>query len=99
MCSQLFKSSNKEYHNRIIAVIGPGGSGTAINVQNLLQLFDIPQIGYSATSKDLSDKNLFRTFLRVTPSDNMQVRAMIDVVVRMKWSYLFAIYTAGGFKF
>lgn len=28
----------------------------AIQVQNLLQLFNIPQIAYSATSMDLSDK-------------------------------------------
>jgi len=78
-------------------VIGPGGSGVAINVQNLLQLFDIPQIGYSASSKDLSDKNLFKTFLRVVPSDKMQVQAMIDVVLKMKWTYIFAVYTAGSY--
>lgn len=67
-------------------------------MQNLLQLFDIPQIGYSATSRDLSDKNMFKTFLRVVPSDILQVRAMIDVVIEMKWTYLFAIYTEGEFR-
>ena len=78
-------------------MIGPGGSSIAINVQNLLQLFDIPQIGYSATSRDLSDKNMFKTFVRVVPSDILQVRAMIDVVIEMKWTYMFAIYTEGMF--
>ena len=89
--------ATKASEDRIIAVIGPGGSGVAINVQNLLQLFDIPQIGYSATSKDLSDKNLFKTFLRVVPSDNMQVQAIIDLVLKMKWTYIFAVYTAGSY--
>uniref|UniRef100_A0A8D2GHM9 Receptor ligand binding region domain-containing protein n=1 Tax=Theropithecus gelada TaxID=9565 RepID=A0A8D2GHM9_THEGE len=42
----------------IAGVIGPGSSSVAIQVQNLLQLFDIPQIAYSATSIDLSDKTL-----------------------------------------
>ena len=88
---------SKEDQKRILAVIGPGGSSIAINVQNLLQLFDIPQIGYSATSRDLSDKNMFKTFVRVVPSDILQVRAMIDVVIEMKWTYLFAIYTEGMF--
>lgn len=86
---------NKQAQNKIMAVIGPAGSSVSINVQNLLQLFDIPQIGYSATSRDLSDKKMFKTFLRVVPSDYLQVKAMIDVVQAMNWTYLFAIYTDG----
>lgn len=42
----------------IVGLIGPGSSSVAIQVQNLLQLFNIPQIAYSATSMDLSDKVL-----------------------------------------
>ena len=83
--------------NRVIAVIGPGGSSVTINVQNLLQLFDIPHIGYSATSKDLSDKKLFKTFLRVVPSDYLQVKAMVDIVIKMNWTYLLAVYTDGSY--
>jgi metabotropic glutamate receptor 1 len=88
---------NKQAQNRISAVIGPAGSTVSINVQNLLQLFDIPQVGYSATSRDLSDKKMFKTFLRVVPSDYLQVKAMIDVVQKMNWTYLFAIYTDGSY--
>ena len=91
-------NKNKPNQNKILAVIGPAGSSVSINVQNLLQLFDIPQIGYSATSRDLSDKKMFKTFLRVVPSDYLQVKAMIDVVQTMNWTYLFAIYTDGWFK-
>ena len=94
-CQQLQKE--KETQNKIIAVIGPAGSSVSINVQNLLQLFNIPQLGYSATSRDLSDKKMFKTFVRVVPSDYLQVRAMADVVVKMNWTYLFAIYTDGWF--
>ncbi|NXR63436.1 GRM1 protein, partial [Rhadina sibilatrix] len=54
----------------IAGVIGPGSSSVAIQVQNLLQLFDIPQIAYSATSIDLSDKTLFTSasLLHVAPA-------------------------------
>lgn len=45
----------------IVGLIGPGSSSVAIQVQNLLQLFNIPQIAYSATSMDLSDKVRPRT--------------------------------------
>lgn len=88
-------SKEKKEKNKILAVIGPAGSTVTINVQNLLQLFDIPQIGYSATTRDLSDKKMFKTFLRVVPSDYLQVWAMVDLVVKMNWTYLFAIYTEG----
>jgi metabotropic glutamate receptor 1 len=82
---------------KIMAVIGPAGSSVAINVQNLLQLFDVTQIGYSATSRDLSDKKMFKTFLRVVPNDYLQVKAIADVVVKMNWTYIFAIYTDGSY--
>ena len=80
---------------KILAVVGPSGSAVAITVQNLLQLFDTPQVGFSATSADLSNKKMYKTFLRVVPSDYLQVQAMIDIVKRMNWTYIFAVYTDG----
>lgn len=79
----------------IAGVIGPGSSSVAIQVQNLLQLFNIPQIAYSATSIDLSDKTLFKYFLRVVPSDTLQARAMLDIVKRYNWTYVSAVHTEG----
>lgn len=89
------KRSNGQ--NKILAVIGPSGSTVAITVQNLLQLFDIPQVGFSATSADLSNKKMYKTFLRVVPSDYLQVRAMIEIVLKMNWTYVFAVYTDGSY--
>lgn len=80
----------------IAGVIGPGSSSVAIQVQNLLQLFNIPQIAYSATSIDLSDKALFKYFLRVVPSDTLQARAMVDIVKRYNWTYISAVHTEGN---
>ncbi len=84
--------------NKIWAVVGPGGSSVSTNVQNLLQLFDIPHVGYSASIAELSNKQLYKTFLRVVPSDYLQVKAMIDIVLEMKWSYIFGVYTDGMFS-
>uniref|UniRef100_A0A8D3BB83 Metabotropic glutamate receptor 5 n=1 Tax=Scophthalmus maximus TaxID=52904 RepID=A0A8D3BB83_SCOMX len=81
----------------IVGLIGPGSSSVAIQVQNLLQLFNIPQIAYSATSMDLSDKSLFKYFMRVVPSDAQQARAMVDIVKRYSWSYVSAIHTEGNY--
>uniref|UniRef100_A0AAX7U6A0 Metabotropic glutamate receptor 1 n=1 Tax=Astatotilapia calliptera TaxID=8154 RepID=A0AAX7U6A0_ASTCA len=81
----------------IVGVIGPGSSSVAIQVQNLLQLFNIPQIAYSATSIDLSDKTLFKYFLRVVPSDTLQARALVDIVKRYNWTYVSAVHTEGNY--
>ncbi|XP_029140398.1 uncharacterized protein LOC107289538, partial [Protobothrops mucrosquamatus] len=87
--------STSQYHSKkpIVGVIGPGSSSVAIQVQNLLQLFNIPQIAYSATSMDLSDKTLFKYFMRVVPSDAQQARAMVDIVKRYNWTYVSAVHT------
>ncbi|KAM3861429.1 LOW QUALITY PROTEIN: metabotropic glutamate receptor 1-like [Diretmus argenteus] len=80
----------------IAGVIGPGSSSVAIQVQNLLQLFNIPQIAYSATSIDLSDKTLFKYFLRVVASDTLQARAMLDIQA-VNWTYVSAVHTEGNY--
>ncbi|KAB7507759.1 Metabotropic glutamate receptor 5, partial [Armadillidium nasatum] len=66
-------------------------------VQNLLQLFRIPQVGYSATSKDLSDKSRFSYFLRVVPSDYYQAQVMVDIVKHYNWTFVSAVYTDGNY--
>lgn len=79
----------------LIGVIGPGSSSVALQVQNLLQLFQLPQIGYSATSKDLSDKSRFNYFMRVVPSDYYQAQVMVDLVRAHNWTYVSAVNTDG----
>ncbi|XP_029458151.1 metabotropic glutamate receptor 5 isoform X1 [Rhinatrema bivittatum] len=90
-------SSPSRSKKPIVGVIGPGSSSVAIQVQNLLQLFNIPQIAYSATSMDLSDKTLFKYFMRVVPSDALQARAMVDIVKRYNWTYVSALHTEGNY--
>jgi ABC-type branched-subunit amino acid transport system substrate-binding protein len=77
----------------LIGIVGPASSSIALQVQNLLQLFSIPQIGYSTTSKDLSDKARFSTFMRVVPSDYYQAQVMVDIVKYNNWSYIHTVHT------
>ncbi|XP_072437748.1 metabotropic glutamate receptor 1-like [Chiloscyllium punctatum] len=95
--TQCLEGPGSETKTPIAGVIGPGSSSVAIQVQNLLQLFNIPQIAYSATSIDLSDKTLFQYFLRVVPSDTLQARAMLDIVQRYNWTYVSAVHTEGNY--
>lgn len=77
----------------LIGIVGPASSSIALQVQNLLQLFSIPQIGYSTTSKDLSDKARFSSFMRVVPSDYYQAQVMVDIVKFNNWTYIHTVHT------
>jgi hypothetical protein len=79
----------------IVGVVGPASSAVTIQVQNLLQLFSIPQVGYSATSRTLSEKNYYKYFLRVVPSDKLQARVMVDLLKSYNWTYISIVYTDG----
>ena len=92
LCKPVNVSATKK---QVRVVIGPGSSTTSIQVQNVLQLFHMPQIGYSATAKDLSDKGQFPYFLRVAPPDNFQALALVDICKHFGWNYVSAVNTKG----
>lgn len=94
-CPSFGSKHLRKKRKNLIGVIGPGSSSVTIQVQNLLQLFSIAQIGYSATSRDLSAKNFYKYFLRVVPSDYYQAQVMVDLVRRFNWTYISAVYTEG----
>ncbi|XP_075975715.1 metabotropic glutamate receptor 5-like [Anticarsia gemmatalis] len=79
----------------LVAVLGPGASSAAVQVQNLLQLFSIPQVSYSATSRELSDRARFSTFFRVVPSDRHQARLLVALLRAHNWTYVHAVHTDG----
>ncbi|ESO92204.1 hypothetical protein LOTGIDRAFT_121302 [Lottia gigantea] len=89
------KGCRAERLKPIAGLVGPGSSDSSVQIQNLLQIFHIPQIGYSATSMSLSDKGRFGYFLRVVPPDNYQAQALIDLVVNFNWTYISTVHTEG----
>lgn len=89
--------ANSTYHLRLAAVVGPGNSDMSIATHNLLQVFRIPQVGYSATTADLSDKSDFKYYMRLVPSDAYQAQALVDIAVHFKWTYIAVIYSNGKF--
>ena len=82
---------------RLAAIIGPGDSSITMQTHNILQLFEMPQIGYSATAKQLSDKEKFKYFTRVIASDTQQAQAIVDIIRQFNWSYVATIGTEGDY--
>ncbi|XP_002740314.1 metabotropic glutamate receptor 3-like [Saccoglossus kowalevskii] len=77
----------------MIGVVGTGSSVTSTAVADLLGLFQVPQISYSATSEMLSDKKRFPFFLRTVASDINQAQVMADLAVYFDWNYVAIIHT------
>uniref|UniRef100_A0A2C9KFI2 G-protein coupled receptors family 3 profile domain-containing protein n=1 Tax=Biomphalaria glabrata TaxID=6526 RepID=A0A2C9KFI2_BIOGL len=86
--------STSRHFKPIIGLIGPGSSDTTMQVQNLLQIFEIPQIGYSATVNSLSEKSQYQYFMRVVPPDKYQAQAMLEFIRYFKWTYILTVHTA-----
>lgn len=73
------------------AVVGPAASWISIPMASLLGLYNILQISYASTSRILSDKSRYKSFMRTVPSDEFQAEAMADFVHRFEWNYVFLI--------
>ncbi|XP_077977726.1 metabotropic glutamate receptor 2-like [Glandiceps talaboti] len=74
-------------------VIGTEMSFTTIPAAQLLGLSNIFQISYYATSDDLSNKERFPYFLRLSPPDKLQVQTMIDLMKYFNWSFVSLVHS------
>ncbi|KAM3962611.1 metabotropic glutamate receptor 2 [Aphomia sociella] len=81
----------------ISGVVGAASSVTSVQVANLLRLFKIPQVSFFSTSPELSNKARFEYFTRTIPSDLHQVKAMVEIVKRLGWSYVSIIYEESSY--
>ncbi|XP_057668815.1 metabotropic glutamate receptor 2 isoform X2 [Diorhabda carinulata] len=89
---------NKTQVRKVISgVVGAASSVTSIQVANLLRLFKIPQVSFFSTSPELSNKQRFEYFSRTIPSDHYQVKAMVDIIRKMGWSYISIIYEESNY--
>lgn len=59
--------------------------------------FQFSQVSFFSTSPELSNKQRFEYFSRTIPSDHYQVKAMVDIVRRMGWSYISIIYEESNY--
>uniref|UniRef100_A0A1W7R6Q5 Putative metabotropic glutamate receptor n=1 Tax=Aedes albopictus TaxID=7160 RepID=A0A1W7R6Q5_AEDAL len=90
--------SSKGHKKKVISgVVGAASSVTSIQVANLLRLFKIPQVSYFSTSPELSNKQRFEYFSRTIPSDHYQVKAIVDIVRQLGWSYISIIYEESNY--
>ncbi|XP_076458578.1 metabotropic glutamate receptor 6-like [Babylonia areolata] len=81
----------------VVAVIGSFLSSQSVAVSHLLGPAQVPLVSFTSTSDDLTNKALFPYFLRITPPDRLQFRAIFSLIQRLGWSYVSVIYMQGSY--
>lgn len=80
----------RNHSDSIVGVVGPFGSRNSLQVAGLMRVVGLAGISPSATSEELSWP-FYDQFFRTVPPDNLQARAMADVIVEFDWHYVAAV--------
>ncbi|CAL8319185.1 unnamed protein product [Merluccius merluccius] len=71
-----------------VAVIGPDSSSKTMALAVLTGASLVPQISYESSNERLSNKKVYPSFFRTIPSDKIQVAALIQLLVRFRWTWI-----------
>ena len=75
-----------------LGIVGPAYTIVTHSVAILLGYYQTPVISYATSDAALSNKDLYKYFLRTIPSDNLQVNAMVDLMSYFGWQYVSVIF-------
>ena len=76
-----------------LGIVGSLASRVSIPVAILGRLFRVPQISYGSTSPLLSDRNTHSYFYRTIPPDDLQAKAMVELMLYFNWTHISTIYS------
>ena len=88
----------QETEVQLAGVIGASVSDVSAKVASILQVFEIPQISFKSTSVLLSDRDLYKYFMRTVPPDSFQAAAMVDICLKFNWTYVLTVNSEGKLK-
>uniref|UniRef100_A0A452J1C0 Taste receptor type 1 member 2 n=1 Tax=Gopherus agassizii TaxID=38772 RepID=A0A452J1C0_9SAUR len=81
------------YQPRVLAVIGPDSSQAVVIAAQVLSLFLVPQISYTATTNELSDRKRFPTAFQTISSMEQQIVAMQLLLKEFRWNWINILYS------
>ena len=82
---------------KVVGVVGPDYSRSAVMISGLLSLFDIPVLGTFTTSDELSDKARYPYFTRLVSPDVYLTQAILDIADAFDWTYISLVYGEGAY--
>ena len=74
-------------------IVGAASSRVSVPVASLGRLFYTPQVSYASSSAPLSDRTRYEYFYRTLPPDDLQARAMVDILLHFNWTYVSVIFS------
>ncbi|CAF3896228.1 unnamed protein product [Adineta steineri] len=77
---------------QILGIVGPEYSTEARTVARLGNRVGLPVVGYSTTEPELSDRNAYRTFYRLPPSEVTTARVLLKLFKKYTWNSTNVIY-------
>uniref|UniRef100_W5LLL8 Olfactory receptor C family, q14 n=1 Tax=Astyanax mexicanus TaxID=7994 RepID=W5LLL8_ASTMX len=77
----------------VIGIVGDPGSTHSIAISSVLGLFRVPMVSYFATCSCLSNRHQYPSFFRTIPSDDFQVRAIVQILKRFGWTWVGLVYS------
>ncbi|KAM9329445.1 vomeronasal type-2 receptor 26-like [Gastrophryne carolinensis] len=80
-------------HDKLVGVIGDESSECSSHIYNILNLYGYSQISYGATDSLFSNKQMFPSFFRTLPSDQVQFLAITLLLKHFNWTWIGVILT------
>ncbi|XP_029111632.1 extracellular calcium-sensing receptor-like [Scleropages formosus] len=78
---------------RVQALIGHSSSGPSGIVSKTIAPLHLPLISQLSTCECLSNRDLYPTFFRTVPSDQFQVRALVELLKHFRWTWVGYLYS------
>lgn len=75
----------------VLGYIGPTDSNAAIDTALNLEGLNKTQISPAAKSEILEDDDMFPYFTRTVPSDGIDAKILVDILVAKEWKYVIAL--------
>ncbi|KAI0980683.1 hypothetical protein GJ496_000897 [Pomphorhynchus laevis] len=92
-----FNYTDARNQKEIVAVIGGASSEVTVATSHIFRMAQIPQISYSSTSSELSNRIKFNYFSRTVPADDMQASVMAKIISTLKWTYIAIVKESGNY--
>ncbi|EFA83094.1 G-protein-coupled receptor family 3 protein 5 [Heterostelium album PN500] len=80
-------------YDKVHAVIGPAYSSSGTTASLILGAYGVPNIGFFASAAALSNSGTYPAYNRVFPSDDYQVKAILELVKHYGWTRISCVHT------
>ena len=83
--------------NQVLGIVGPAYSSEAKILARLGNRIGLPVVGYSTEETELSDRNVYKTFYRLAPSNIIKARVLLKLFQKYNWNSANVIYQGDSY--